>query len=413
MMVTTILALMVGGGLWASGFLDESLYEMGVIDNAETANAFKGRLNVLVMGEDTRKGEKVARADTIILASVDTEKNIISVLSIPRDTRVQIPGHGWEKINSATVYGGPSLATKLVSDLLGIKINNYVVTNYEGFKDIVDALGGVTMDVKERMYHHDPDDGGIYTIDIKPGVQRLDGDKALQFVRYRNYALGDIGRAEQQQKFLAALVKEALQPSTVLRLPSLIVSTYKAVDTNLSLAQMQKLAVAASKMNNANLITQTLPGKFLNIDDASYWEPDPRLARQVMVAMYEGRTLNQVILGETNIITNPEAAAQEGQKTTDGKVVPPAKPEGSGEVKTGSTGTVKKGSSGGTTGSTGQTSTSTGTQTKPGEVKKQPTGETKTTDNKTGVKPSQPSGGIVPPPASQDRQPVVIIVPRS
>jgi len=396
------LLLLTGSGLFAAGYLNSLPYNLGLTDTPPEPDSFKGRINVLVMGVDARKGEKMARADTMMLCSVDTEKNLVSILSIPRDTRVRVPGQGWEKINSTTLFGGPSLAMRTVSDLLGgIKVNNYVITNYDGFKDIVDALGGVTIDVKERMYHEDPQDGGIYTINLKPGIQRLNGDKALQFVRYRGYALGDIGRAEQQQKFLSALVKETLQPSTVIKLPSLIMSLNKTVDTNLSLGDMSKLAMAAAKMNNANMVTQTLPGKFLNIDGGSYWEVDPGQARIAIARMFEGQSSDKVVLGETTVVTSmykptsdnkqaegaivPGISGQAGvvkdnknpPTQVDGKTVP----KGSGvEVKTGGNTVKAPGtaiSSGTNSGATGQASGSA----------------------------VQSSGGIVPGVSTQGQQP--------
>lgn len=389
--IILFLTLLIGGSLWAAGLLDKPFYDIEVTDIPEKPDVFKGRLNVLLLGTDTRKGETLARADTIMLCSIDTEKDIMSILSIPRDTMVNIPGHGLAKINSATVYGGPSLTMKLVSDLLDIRVNNYAMMDYEGFKKIVDALGGVTVDVKERMYHYDPEDGGIYTINIKPGVHRLSGEKALQYVRYRSYALGDIERTEQQQKFLAALIKEVLQPSTIIRLPSLIISAYKAVDTNLSLPEMKELAEAASKMTNSNLVTQTLPGKFLTMDGVSYWEPDPHHTRQVVAGVLEGRSVSKVVLGETTVVTTGNSQP-DGQKTQ-GKVVPgqPVQGEGVKIPKTGiSDASVK-------TGTSGQAPTGGGATT--GDGKKQATGIT--TSNKAEVRPSQTdgqsTGGIVPP----------------
>ena len=88
----------------------------------------------------------------------------MSLLSIPRDTRVNIPRHGWDKINSAAVYGGPQMSMRVVADLLGIPVKHYVLTNFSGFKDIADALGGVTIDVERNMYHEDITDGGIYRL---------------------------------------------------------------------------------------------------------------------------------------------------------------------------------------------------------------------------------------------------------
>jgi LCP family protein required for cell wall assembly len=153
---------------------------------------------------------------------VDTKTKQMSLLSIPRDTRVNIPKYGWDKINAADALGGPELSMKVVSNLLDIPEKYYVQANFNGFKDIVDALGGVTLDVEQNMYHEDETDGGAYEINLKKGVQRLDGDKALQYVRYRDYAMGDIDRTKYQQKFLVALAKEMLQPSTILKLPALV-----------------------------------------------------------------------------------------------------------------------------------------------------------------------------------------------
>lgn len=325
--IVLVLGLLTGGGLFAAGYYSGYLYDWGIVETLPgDSDDYKDvRLNVLAMGIDARKGEKMARADTMMLISLDTEKNLVSILSIPRDTRVRVPGRGWEKINSTTLFGGPTLAMKTVSDLLGIRVDKYVMTNYEGFKDIVDALGGVTIDVKQRMYHYDPQDGEEYTIDLYPGVQRLDGDKALQFVRYRDYVMGDINRAEQQQKFLAALVDEALQPSTVFNLPSLAVSLNKAVDTNLSIAEMRRLAQAAAKMDSANLVTQTLPGVFLNTDDGSYWEVDPGQARQVVARLFEGKSVDKVVMGETTTMTSMYKPVSDGQQDSGG-VVPGGQP---------------------------------------------------------------------------------------
>lgn len=254
------------------------------------------RLNVLLLGIDARKGETLGRSDTVILASVDTKTKQMALLSIPRDTRVNIPGHGWDKINSANLYGGPEKSMKVVSDLLGVPVNHYVVTNFNGFKDIVDALGGVTYEVERNMYHDDPDDGGAYRIDLKKGVQRLDGDKALQYVRYRNYDLGDVDRTKYQQKFLMALAKEMLQPSTITKLPRLVPEINSYVKTNLSLDGMISMAQAARNLENGNIITQTLPGRPIEIDGGSYWGVDPSEARMTMAKLFNGETVTSIVL---------------------------------------------------------------------------------------------------------------------
>ena len=111
--------------------------------------------NVLLLGVDERDGEDGARTDTIILMNVDNKHNRVAMLSIPRDTKVNIPGRGTDKINNAYVSGGPELTAKTVSELVGIPVKNYVVANFEGFEGVVDSLGGVTMDVERNMYHFD------------------------------------------------------------------------------------------------------------------------------------------------------------------------------------------------------------------------------------------------------------------
>lgn len=390
-----VLTLSAGGILWASGYLDDFLYGVGLTEKTDDPEGFKGRVNILLLGTDARKGEKMARTDTIMLASVDTEKKLVSILSIPRDTRVRIPGHGYEKINSATLYGGPSLAMRTISELLGIRVNSYVMMDYHGFKEIVDSLGGVTMDVKERMYHHDPQDGGAYTIDLRPGVQRLDGSKALQFVRYRGYALGDIERTGQQQEFVSALVKEVMQPSTVVKLPSMVASFSRAVETNLSFMEMQRLAFTAAKMTDASLLTQTLPGKFLNYDGGSYWEVDSEQARIVIASMYEGRAADKVVLGEKTVVSTDSQGLQD--KPVSGQT------SQTGVVKDAKTGTT---SSGTTTGNTAPTSSKSSSTTS-SKVTKTTTGSGTSSVDKNNVEP------VAPDPPDQkdveDTSPIVII----
>ncbi len=254
------------------------------------------RLNVLLLGIDARNGETMARTDTMILASVDTKSKQMSLLSIPRDTRVNIPKHGWDKINCAAELGGPEASMKVVSELLGIPVKYYVQANFNGFKNIVDALGGVTLDVDQDMNHEDETDGGVYEINLKKGVQRLDGDKALQYVRFRDYPMADIERTAHQQKFLVTLAKEMLQPGTILKLPSLVPEINKHVKTNLSVNDMVTLASAGKKLEDGNIVAQTLPGRPLDIGGDSYWGVDPAEAKQMVAKLFNGETVTDVVL---------------------------------------------------------------------------------------------------------------------
>jgi len=291
-----LLALFAGGCMLAKNiFFPDTILNAG--EEEESQPVIQGeRLNVLLLGIDARQGETMARTDTIILASVDPESKLMSLLSIPRDTRVNIPRHGWDKINSAALYGGPQMSMKVVSDLLGISVKHYVLTNFSGFKDIVDALGGVTIDVERNMYHEDITDGGIYRINLKKGVQRLDGDKALQYVRFRDYELGDIDRTRYQQKFLVALAKEMLQPATIPKLPKLVPEINRYVKTNLSMSDMLTLASASRQLADGNIVCQTLPGRPLEINGGSYWGVDPAEAKKMVTNLFNGETTSTVVM---------------------------------------------------------------------------------------------------------------------
>ncbi len=252
------------------------------------------KFNVLLLGSDARPGEKVGNTDTIMVAHVSPER--IAILSIPRDTRVEIPGKGTQKINSAARYGGPELTAAVVSDLIGVDVDKYVLVRWEGFIKIVDILGGVTVDVPKDMYY-DSGDGEEYIIDLKKGKQRLNGRQALAFARFRNEALGDIDRSGQQLALMKSLIEQAKKPATLLKLPWLVPQLYKNVETNLDLQELLILARAGSNLNGVAVVTQTLPGYFLDLDGVSYWGVEPEQARQVAYNLFTyGITTTNVVL---------------------------------------------------------------------------------------------------------------------
>ena len=204
------------------------------------------------------------------------------------------------------------MTTRVVSSLLGVPLRYYVLVDFNGFKRVVDALGGVTIDVEQDMYHEDPEDNRAYQIDLKKGLQRLDGDKALQYVRYRGYPLADIERTQHQQKFLAALLHEVTQPSAVLKLPVLVPELYRCVKTNLSLTQIYQLAQAARKLEGSKMLAQTLPGYPVMIDDISYWAVDPAEAKLALGRLLNGETTEVV----RSAPVNPNAIGASGSGAT-------------------------------------------------------------------------------------------------
>ncbi|MDI6711180.1 MAG: LCP family protein [Bacillota bacterium] len=297
-LVAIVLAVAVAGSgiYWAAANVILPLFfpAFGVSDNAggDEDGFPRGRMNLLVLGVDARKGETVTRSDTIMFISAEPRQHRVSILSIPRDTRVEIPGHGWDKINAATALGGAELAQKTVSGFLDVPIDYYVLTNFEGFKKLVDILGGVTLDVEQDMQHRE---GDGYVIDLKKGVQRLDGEKALQYVRYRGYAMGDITRAEKQQKFLKALAQELVQSRNITKLPKLVPQLRECVETNMSVREMARWAGVARKMDDVQMVASTLPGYPLSINGASYWYVDPARARQAAAQLMDGVALASAV----------------------------------------------------------------------------------------------------------------------
>ncbi len=252
-------------------------------------------LNFLLLGVDARPGEKDSRSDSLIVVSIDRATKKIAMVSIPRDSLVDIPKHGKDKINSANALGGADLARETVEDLLGIEIPYYVKTNFDGFKEIVDTLGGVDLEVEKRMYY--PAEG----INLRPGMQRLDGSKALAYVRFRHDALGDITRTQRQQKFLAALAGEMLQASTIIKLPRLVPQLMDAVETNLGVKDAIFLTRAASNLKANNIVTATLPGSFFNYKGASYWKVDEAKTKVVLSELFQGTKVATITGPDINV----------------------------------------------------------------------------------------------------------------
>ena len=260
------------------------------------------RINILVLGVDVPLDSRgnvnyniPTRSDTIMLATVDLQENTISVLSIPRDTRVEIPGrNGYYKVNSAHVYGGPGLVVKTVSQLLEVPIHYYVRTNVEGFSKIVDILGGVKIDVEKDMYYKD-----IYQdllIDIKAGLQVLDGESAMGYVRYRSDG-NDITRIGRQQKFLAAIADEFLEITTLFKLPRLAGEVVKHIDTNMQAGDMMGLARIVVGANKESIEMNVVPGVGRMVGGASYWLADMKATQEIVDRQVWGidRTVNAQI----------------------------------------------------------------------------------------------------------------------
>jgi len=219
--------------------------------------------NLVIFGSDARDPSENDLTDTIIVARVDPVQQELWMVSIPRDTRVEVPEYGAIKINSAYVYGGPEMAIQAVEDVSGVDIDYFITINFWGFESIIDSMGGVYIDVPIAIN----DSRADFTPDgrasrIAPGFQNLDGAHALTFVRHRaGYADGDIGRTRAQQLFFRALI-EQLGDVPVTRMPGIANSLADNVVTNFTPLQLMQLGREMRGISTDYFHATTLPGEW-------------------------------------------------------------------------------------------------------------------------------------------------------
>jgi LCP family protein required for cell wall assembly len=235
-------------------------------------------MNIVLLGYDLRaEGSSEVtegRSDVIILVHIDPEKGFLSLLSVPRDLRVEVEGYGHRKINAAYAYGGGALLIRTIQDRLGVDLDHYIAVNLEAFKAITDSLGGVYIDV-DRGY----DDGKL---EFEPGYQLLDGLNAQRFVRTRHDQNIDFGRNARQQRYLSAVRQQVMQWNLPLKLPGLIKTIFKYADTDLSANEVLKLAYWVTKMDSNGIKRLQITGPTGAMNGSFYILPtDEALAASV------------------------------------------------------------------------------------------------------------------------------------
>ncbi|HHW56462.1 MAG TPA: LCP family protein [Clostridia bacterium] len=229
--------------------------------------------NILIVGSDENN-----LSDTLFVANYDPNNKRINILSIPRDTYYPRPGFNSpdeKKINATFSEEGIKGSKKAVENLLGIKIDNYIILDYEGFKKIIDTIGGVEIDVPFNMKYDDNRASPPLHIDLKKGRQVLNGEKAIQFVRYRHgYIDGDLGRIKAQHQFLEAVFKKMSQPAILPKLPSLAITVSKYLRTDLTASEITEYAYQFIKDKPTAINTLTLPGEGGYEGEVSYFFVD-------------------------------------------------------------------------------------------------------------------------------------------
>lgn len=282
-----LLVLLIGGGIWTYAWLKGKESRMKVpaviqeIDRKQSGQPD----TTLIVGVDKGSvpGEEESRSDIIMLVSVNASGDKAAVISIPRDTRVKIPGRkGYDKINAAHAYGASGLTIDTVRDFTGLPINHYVEIDFEGFKQIVNALGGVRMNVEKAI--HDK-----YAGDVPAGDVLLNGDQALALVRARHDLKsvpgGDLDRVQNQRKFLQAMLATIAHQRNPFKLMDVVEAVSVNVKTDMSFMKMLALG---RKLRGHDLEMTTVPGKPKMSGGAWYYIADMD-AFQEMISSFKTR----------------------------------------------------------------------------------------------------------------------------
>jgi LCP family protein required for cell wall assembly len=287
-----VLSLVIGiaftGGV-AMSWLQRTAAQVAHNDPAEVKSASKQLdpalpsrpVDILVIGSDRRVSQPDvgARSDTLIVVRFDPQNKTISMLSVPRDLLVTIPGYGQNKINAAYSFGGAKLAVQTVRQVLGVPINHFVDIDFDGFKDVVNKLGGAYLMVDTRYYNNTATDDWA-SIDIEPGYQRLDGAQTLDFVRFRHDQNGDFTRIVRQQMFLREMKRELAASANLADFPRLLsvattMSHYAVSDLD-SLGKLYSLVSLVTQVDTTHIYQTEIAGSTPTIDGVDYVSATPQ-----------------------------------------------------------------------------------------------------------------------------------------
>ena len=250
---------------------------------------------MLLLGADNRGKPGDARTDTILFARVDPGKKKVWLLSLPRDTRVNIPGHGVAKLNKAYTLGGAALTIDTVEELLGVPVNHYMEVNINGFKRIVDVLGGVWVDVDVEI--DDPKaaaaNPGHEGQHIEPGYQRLSPAEALVYVRSRDYADADFTRMRHQQEFFKAVAKQSMTIANFFKLPRLVREGSRFTKSDMTVGELVGIARSLRGIDDKTIQTATMSGEWRS----PFVYVDEEQMAELLNRMMSGRSFEETTAG--------------------------------------------------------------------------------------------------------------------
>ncbi len=252
------------------------------------------RQNILLMGVDVASNEsnpfKGNRSDTMLLISIAPYGKNINVISIPRDSKVYIPGKNKaDKINHAFAFGGAKLAVKTVEESFGVKINNYLAISNAGVIKMIDTLGGLPIYIEKNMKYDDY--SANLHINLKQGEHILTGKQTEGYLRFRHDSFGDIGRIRRQQWFFNALLARLKDPTVIVKLPELLKIMPEYIQTDLSAYDLAKYAGMAKNVDTSTIQIATIPGAPSTKGVISYWIIDPIKTQDLIDKMvYRNKT---------------------------------------------------------------------------------------------------------------------------
>ena len=253
----------------------------------ETMVRKSARVNVLMMGSDG------GRSDTMMLVSFDPDMKLMDIVSVPRDTYHPVPGHtavGAQKLNAVYGFkgeeGGPEGVARQVEKLLGVPVNYYVNIDYDAVREIVDILGGIPVEISEKMNYDDPYDDPPLSIHFEKGSHLLTGEDAVKYLRWRKNndeeGAGDLGRIQRQHGFVKAVVKKAVS----LKLPQVIRTSFKHVRTDMKMDKMLMYGVSVVGMDMEMINSTMIPGEVTSVDGLSCYVHDPEATETLLLGIY-------------------------------------------------------------------------------------------------------------------------------
>lgn len=318
--IAIILFLFTGGYL-AFHYIISGSFSNAIPFAPKTIEFGDGEVTILILGTDGRDEVDGDRSDTIIVCRLNLEEGYARMISIPRDTYVKIPGKNANKINAAFAFGGVELTKKTIEDFYNIKIERTMIINFETFTDAVDKLGGVDI-----IWEEEPLISNEWGVNIVPGVNKLDSEAALRFVRFRDTPTADLGRIGRQQLFLKSLGRDIKNKANFIQQLDIINSIYKGIDTDLTLSEMMYIFNSYKEFDNFNITSWMSAGDVDKIEGiGSVVIPDKNIIKLaqgfldgelVVIHKDEGGIFPELVTVEEKAIADQEEAKKVADKNS-------------------------------------------------------------------------------------------------